>query len=247
MFNLSQADLNLRILGCGDGPASFNSEMTAAGRKVVSIDPIYAFSREQIKQRVEETYDPIISQVKQDSARYVWQYFGDADALGRARLKAMENFLGDFEAGLAAGRYMPGALPALNFTEGQFQLSLCSHLLFLYSEQLSLDFHLLSITELLRVSAELRIFPLLALDCQPSPYLEPVQEYFSAQGYSVEICPVPYEFQRGGHQMMRVSRKPIGHSDINKKAPAITRACLFDKPTFSKRTSATRAPSGWFA
>ena len=64
LFNLSEAELDLRILGCGDGPASFNSEMTAAGRRVISIDPIYAFSKEQIRQRVAETYEPIISQVK---------------------------------------------------------------------------------------------------------------------------------------------------------------------------------------
>ena len=32
MFALSEADLQRRILGCGDGPASFNAEMTAAGR-----------------------------------------------------------------------------------------------------------------------------------------------------------------------------------------------------------------------
>ena len=28
MFNLSEIDLNKKILGCGDGPASFNAEMT---------------------------------------------------------------------------------------------------------------------------------------------------------------------------------------------------------------------------
>lgn len=41
MFNLSEVDLNLKILGCGDGPASFNAEMTKQGHRVVSIDPIY--------------------------------------------------------------------------------------------------------------------------------------------------------------------------------------------------------------
>lgn len=29
MFDLSESDLCGRILGCGDGPASFNAEMTA--------------------------------------------------------------------------------------------------------------------------------------------------------------------------------------------------------------------------
>ena len=31
MFDLSAADLGRRILGCGDGPASFNAELTAQG------------------------------------------------------------------------------------------------------------------------------------------------------------------------------------------------------------------------
>jgi hypothetical protein len=52
MFSLSATDLNAKILGCGDGPASFNAEMTELGHSVVSIDPIYQFSTEQIEQRV---------------------------------------------------------------------------------------------------------------------------------------------------------------------------------------------------
>ena len=44
MFALDEADLGGRILGCGDGPASFNAEMSAQGRAVVSVDPLYAVS-----------------------------------------------------------------------------------------------------------------------------------------------------------------------------------------------------------
>lgn len=71
MFNLSEADLNAKILGCGDGPASFNAEMTQLGYSVVSIDPVYQFSASQIKQRVQETYESVISQVRQNSYRYI--------------------------------------------------------------------------------------------------------------------------------------------------------------------------------
>ncbi|WNN90803.1 hypothetical protein [Gloeocapsopsis dulcis] len=42
MFNLSEADLNTKIFGCGDGLASFNAEMTQLGYSVVSVDPIYS-------------------------------------------------------------------------------------------------------------------------------------------------------------------------------------------------------------
>jgi hypothetical protein len=60
MFDLSDSDLNQKILGCGDGPASFNAEMTEMGHSVVSIDPVYQFSAEQIDRRVRETYETVI-------------------------------------------------------------------------------------------------------------------------------------------------------------------------------------------
>lgn len=204
MFKLSEADLKLNILGCGDGPASFNCEMTARGYSVVSFDPIYGFSSQEIQQRIEQTYDLVIGQVRQNAERYVWKNYQNVEDLGRSRLHAMQNFLQDFEFGLATERYLPESLPKLNFKDNQFQLCLCSHLLFLYSEQLSLSFHLTSIRELLRVASEVRIFPLLTLDGQKSPYLEQVQDYFTLQGITVEIETVSYEFQKGGNQMMRL-------------------------------------------
>ncbi|MDJ0796129.1 MAG: SAM-dependent methyltransferase, partial [Calothrix sp. MO_167.B12] len=78
--------------------------------------------------------------------------------------------------------------------------------LFLYSEKLSLEFHLNSIHELLRVCSEVRIFPLLQLDCQPSPYLEPVMQEFLDKDFHLQIQPVAYEFQKGGNQMLRIYR-----------------------------------------
>jgi hypothetical protein len=206
MFDLSAQDLNSKIIGCGDGPASFNAEMTELGYSVVSIDPIYQFSAEQIEQRVRATYEPVISQVKQNPSRYIWKHFQNADELGAARLKAMENFLLDYGAGKVTGRYLHQSLPSLEFTDRQFDLCVCSHLLFLYSEQLSLDFHLAAIDELLRISSAVRIFPLLKLDCEPSPYLTVVMEKLSTQGYDVQVKTVSYEFQKGANKMLSISR-----------------------------------------
>ncbi|MEH2348094.1 MAG: SAM-dependent methyltransferase [Nostoc sp.] len=210
MFALSDADLNKSILGCGDGPASFNAEMTKLGHSVVSIDPLYQFSGEQIKQRVLETYEPVIKQVKQNSNRYIWKNFHDADELGYARLAAMDKFLLDYEVGRTSGRYLPLSLPNLELANNQFGLCVCSHLLFLYSEQLSLDFHIASIHELLRISPEVRIFPLLKLDCELSPYLESAIQTFSSQGFDVKVQPVTYEFQKGGNQMLKIMTRVSG-------------------------------------
>ncbi len=205
MFNMNEMDLNKKILGCGDGPASFNFEMTALGHSVISIDPIYKFSAVQIKERIQANYEPIISQVKQNHDRYVWEKFCNADELGYARLAAMEKFLLDYQADDSAQRYLPLCLPTLGFPDDyRFELCLCSHLLFLYSEHLSLEFHISSIYELMRISPEIRIFPLVKLDCERSPYVDSIIQEFSEQGFQVEVQSVSYEFQKGGNQMLKI-------------------------------------------
>jgi hypothetical protein len=205
MFALSDADLAGRILGCGDGPASFNAEATARGHAVVSCDPIYAFTPADIERRVEESRADLIAQVWRERDGFVWNDFADPDDLGRKRLAAMRRFLADFAAGQAARRYVTAALPHLPFADGAFDLALCSHLLFLYSERLTFAFHRAAVEELLRVAREVRIFPLLTLEPTPSPHLEPLCRHLRAAGWSAEVRAVPYEFQRGGNQMLRVA------------------------------------------
>jgi hypothetical protein len=207
MFNLSESDLAGRILGCADGPASFNAEAIGLGHSVISCDPIYAFSTEEIRRRAEDSYETVISQLRSIQDGFVCDYFHDPDQLGRARLAAMNRFLEDFEEGKAEVRYVTASLPRLPFENGHFDVALCSHLLFLYSDQLGFDFHRASIEELLRVASEVRIFPLLSLDRRPSPHLDPLVTYLAENGWRTEVLPVPYEFQRGGNQMLRIGRK----------------------------------------
>lgn len=206
MFDLKESDLAGRILGCGDGPASFNAELTAKGHQVISIDPIYAFSGEGIRARVAATYETIIGQVKLRPERYVWREFANPDALGTTRLAAMEKFLGDYDAGKAEGRYIDASLPSLPFADDSFDLALCSHFLFLYSEQLDADFHVAGVKELLRVARDVRFFPLLNLECEVSAHLPVVIEWCKATGHQAEVRPVPYEFQVGGARMLHVRR-----------------------------------------
>jgi hypothetical protein len=55
-----------------------------------------------------------------------------------------------------------------------------------------------------RVAKEVRVFPLLAVDGERSSYVDALQKRLGAEGYAISIDEVPYEFQRGGNQMMRV-------------------------------------------
>jgi hypothetical protein len=205
MFALSAADLAGRILGCGDGPASFNAEATALGHAVVSCDPIYALPPGEIERRVEDCYPDLIAQVRRNPSGFVWDHFHDPDHLGQCRLAAMRRFLADFEAGQAAGRYVTAALPRLPFEDRQFDLALVSHLLFLYSDHLDFGFHRAAVEELLRVSREVRIFPLLTLDRKPSPHVGPLRTHVAGKGWRAEVAAVPYEFQRGGNEMLQIT------------------------------------------
>lgn len=205
MFALSESDLAERILDCAGGPAAFNAELTERGGNVVSCDPIYEYSAEAIEARIRETTPAMIEHVNADRERYVWASFDSPEKMIEARLAAMQHFLTDFPKGLRDGRYRPLALPNLPFADREFDLALCSHLLFTYSQQLPLEFHLAALRELARVAAEARIFPLLDNSGDPSPHVEPLTEQLTNEGYSLIQLRVPYEFQRGGDHMLVVS------------------------------------------
>ena len=52
----------------------------------------------------------------------------------------------------------------------------------LYSDQLSLEFHVAGMHGMLRVGSEVRTYPLLALDGRFSPHVEPVMNYTQRGG-----------------------------------------------------------------
>jgi len=208
MFALSREDLQKRILGCGDGPASFNCILTKQGGHVVSVDPVYNFSADEIMGRINETYDEIIEQTGKNMDEFVWNHISSVEELGNLRMEAMKVFLSDYSSGREEGRYVEASLPNLPFKDGTFDIALCSHFLFLYSGQLSEDFHMESIKELCRVSSELRIFPLMELGARKSRHLESIKARLAASGLAVTIEKVPYEFQKGGNEMMRIKHPP---------------------------------------
>lgn len=206
MFSLGPAEACGRVLGCGDGPASWNAEWTAAGGRAVSCDPLYLFSRDSIESRVEEVRHRVMAQTRAHAEQFVWRIFASPDELESARLAVASRFLEDYEEGGAEGRYVAAVLPQLPSQFETFSVALCSHFLFLYSGHLSLEFHLNAIREMLRVAQEVRVFPLLGLDALTSPHLTPVVEALSPY-YAVAIETVDYEFQRGGNQMLRLWRR----------------------------------------
>ncbi len=205
MFGLTEADLKQRILGCGDGPARFNAEGNQRGGQITSIDPLYAFDTGHIRRRISETYDTVLDQVCRNQGEFVWDVIPSVEDLGHLRLTAMEMFLQDYEAGKREGRYLVGELPVLPFEDGMFDIALSSHFLFLYSDHYSWEFHRQALREMCRVARDVRVFPLLTLDGRPSPHLNSLVTYLSRHGFHVDIRRVPYEFQRGGNELLHIT------------------------------------------
>ncbi len=210
MFGLSQEELSLKIVGVGDGPASFNSQMYQRGTPIISIDPIYRYSVQELRARIKATYDDVIAQTRANQDKFVWTHIASVDELAKRRMQAMNQFCEDFECGKRQGRYVDAALPNLPFPDRQFDLALSSHFLFLYSGNRDLEFHLQSIRELLRVAEEVRIFPLVDFNSEPSPFLLPVLAALEADNVICSVEGVPYHFQKTGNEMLRLKHQSGG-------------------------------------
>lgn len=188
MFALRPADRARRLLGCGDGPASFNAEWTRTAGRVVSLDPLYAWSAEAIRTRIAATFPDVVRRMHAEPGRFRLNDGGKIDALAARRWAAMQRFLADYAEGGRAGRYVAGALPRLPLRADGFDLALCSHLLFLYEAQLSRAFHLRALRALLRTAREVRVFPLLSLEAERSRHLDPIHAALAAPARCCGSC-----------------------------------------------------------
>ncbi|MBO5164294.1 MAG: SAM-dependent methyltransferase [Ruminococcus sp.] len=205
MFMLSDNDMKKRIAGFGDGPASFNFQATAQGFSVTSFDPVYQFTREQIAERIEEVRTVVMNQMKHNMENYVWTDIKNLDELENRRMSAMRMFLDDFEQGKAEGRYIYHELPSeVSLPDNSFDIGLSSHFLLMYTS-LGYDFHIRSITEMLRVCRQIRIFPIVDLDAKKTDLTTDVINYFSKE-YSVRITNTSYEFQKGENKMLIIEK-----------------------------------------
>lgn len=205
MFRLSGGDMSKKIAGFGDGPASFNYEAAQKGYSVTSFDPIYRFSENELRQRIEEVRITVIRQVRENADNYVWTNIKSPEELENIRMSAMRLFLEDYERGKSEKRYVYHNLPdRLPFDENTFDIGLSSHFLLMYTD-LGYDFHIQAITEMLRVCREIRIFPILDLDAKETELAADVIDYFK-NNYRVEITETEYEFQKGGSRLLTVKK-----------------------------------------
>ncbi len=203
MFALTESELDKPIVDCASGCSSFNAQMYAKGRQIVSCDPIYDLPLPALRQRVYQALSLMHQQIREQPEGFLWHRVGSLAALEKKHQEIAEQFLADFSIGHQQGRYQAESVTALSFIDHQFKLALCAHFLFGVPE-LSLEFHIQAIQEMCRVASELRIFPLLGPDGEISSLLGPVMLTLQQKNYGVEVKQVPYHFQKNGNAMLRV-------------------------------------------
>jgi ubiquinone/menaquinone biosynthesis C-methylase UbiE len=203
-FNLSDVSASARILDCGAGPASFAAEWGRRGRFVVAADPAYGRPKSEIAADFPATAERMLAGMLKARDRFRWDHYGTPERVIETRRAALDKFLDDFQSLASRGRYVAARLPELPFPPDLFDLVLCGHLLFLYSNELHTASHLAFIKEMLRVGREVRIFPLLDMDGRPSIHVEAVLH--APLSARMELVMVPFEFRIGDSRMLRLTK-----------------------------------------
>ena len=210
MFDLSGRDLTGSILDCCAGGSSFAAETSALAARVVAVDPVYALAPAQLESHVRAALPNGDRIIDEHPDRFEWGWYGTPANRLRLRTAAAEAFLADLHA--RPGRYLAGALPHLPLASASFDLVLCSHLLFTWSDRLGEDWHREALAELVRVARrEVRVFPVVVQGtAEPVAFLDALRDGVHAAGHRSELREVPYRFQRGARHMLVISVRQVG-------------------------------------
>lgn len=201
MFDL-YAGLPGSVLDCCAGGSGFVAEAVARGTDAVAADPAYEMTDGDLADLVHRSQHAGTGIVDEHPDRFVWHWYGSKERRDEMRATATESFLADRRR--HAERYVAASLPELPFEDHRFDLALCSHLLFTWSNQLDADWHLAALRELARVArGEIRVFPLVGQGPgEPVPFLDDVRRRLDENGLPSETRQVPYEFQRDADRML---------------------------------------------
>jgi hypothetical protein len=202
MYDLDLPSLRgKRVLDCPGGAASFTAEALNYGINAFACDILYGENLEGMLAQGEADIAHTIDRLEEVKHLFVWDFYRDPAGLRTNRTKALHTFTAHYPH----ERYINAKLPTLPFADRSFDLILSGHLLFLYHDRLDYAFHLQALRELYRVTSdEVRIYPLQGLDAKIYPNLSQIIADLQSEGIAAEITSVPFEFQRGSNQILRL-------------------------------------------
>lgn len=207
-FNFSTRDyIGKSILDVAAGTASFASEASNLGVNVTAIDPCYALDPKEASVRAKDDFDMVMASIRDKQDYLVQTTFKSLDELAEMRWGATEKFLADYEAQYQSGRYQPETLPKLSFEDNAFDLVLCGHFLFLFSDRLDYAFHCDSLIELCRVARDVRLYPLVGIDNNEYPDLLKLQAELRKRGIESRTVDVDYAVIKGSGKAQQLTKK----------------------------------------
>ena len=205
MFDLTNDDLNRTIIDYPAGISSFNAQMHASGHdNAVSADPHYDLAPLDMTKRVDHIIQKLALQLDHYADRIQEEGEKTFENILYAWNQYAQLFLSDYSPGKLEGRYQHATLPQLPFQDFQFDLALCSDLLFRTEKKESSE---KIIKELCRIAHEVRIFPLLDERGEIATEIGPVMLTLHNENYGIEVREVPYKLQKGSNAMLRVFAK----------------------------------------
>jgi ubiquinone/menaquinone biosynthesis C-methylase UbiE len=201
MFNLEEASLaNLKILDCAAGASSFTAHLANQGFDIRAVDILYDLKPDELENKCNQHLKMLVKSLSELKNHFVWNFFRNLSELQKHRQNACREFITDYYQ--HRERYISADLTSLPFPNNEFNLVLCSHLLFIYDHRLDYEFHYNSIKEMLRVcKGDLRIYPLVKHHANKSTYVKQIQKDM-ADEVEIELVEVNYQFRKGGNEMM---------------------------------------------
>lgn len=189
LFALSEADLQKSILEFPGYFSSCNAEITALGGKIVSLDPLYQLSPEQMAEHIDQLFKFRLSDWRQYLQKRPW--------LNTWRKNA-EKFLADYALGKQQGRYQT---PAAYSAEKMYDLLLSADYLFKNGNKVDQI-----MDQLCHMATEVRIFPLPNVE-HISSELGPLMLSFQQRNFGVEVRAISYPQRNDGKAMLRIWAK----------------------------------------
>lgn len=207
MFDLGLQELvGKNILDCPAGACSFTAIGSGKGLNITACDIAYDHPIDDLEHKGLQDTEHAIQTMERAKDIFLWDFYENVQGLGKHRHQALYDCVKNMRE--EPDRYIAATLPVLPFEDGQFDLVLSAHFLFMYGDRLDYGFHCDALRELLRVTTdELRIFPLVDLSGSRYEYLDQIIAELKTEGLQIEERRVPYEFFRNANSTLCIRKQ----------------------------------------
>lgn len=202
MFALTDEDLNLSLLECGQGISAANAMLHQLNKSMISCNVL--FNESDIKSKIEKKFHLLTEEVAERLEQFDFSEFGNFNAWKATRQKGIAQFFADYDLGVKDARYRPLSNDHFSFDDFAFDIALSGYEVFYHHDEQSFEGHLHYLLELARVAKEVCIFPIVDAEGQPSALLGPTLLALQQANYGIEICEVNHTLLRRSHAMLRV-------------------------------------------